>query len=79
MSKTSFIASVQEDHLDRIAEVVQGLNAKGFHVEQVLADIGMITGYTEDASTIGTVRVKGINSLEPDRSVGISPPDSPIQ
>lgn len=62
-----------------IADVRKGLTEAGFTVEQVLGEIGCITGAASDAVATRARSVPGVGDVSPDAPVDIGPPDSLIQ
>lgn len=60
-----------------VTEVRRDLESAGFHVEQVLDAVGVITGTLEGPSASSIRRIDGIEDVSPDVSVDIGPPDSP--
>lgn len=58
-------------------EVAADLKSKGFAVDQVLDEIGAITGAADD-SVVAKVRgIKGVADVSPDGDIDIGPPDAP--
>lgn len=58
-------------------EVAKDLKEKGFSVDQVLDEIGAITG-AADESVVSKLRaIKGVTDVSPDAPIDIGPPDSP--
>jgi len=58
-------------------DVAKDLRAKGFAVDQVLDEIGAITGAADDAIADKLRAVKGVADVSPDSPIDIGPPDSP--
>jgi hypothetical protein len=71
--------SVADDAIDRIDEVVAGLEEGGMHVEQVLRPIGVITGSVDSQRVRALGAVAGVAAVEPRRTVQLPPPDSDVQ
>lgn len=79
MAKINLTVSVREDHLLNIMEVAQGLRALGMEVQQVMDQVGVITG-TGDASQVPNLsKVPGVESVEASHSFQLPPPDARIQ
>jgi hypothetical protein len=79
MSTIKASVSVDEQYLDKLPNVVKRVKKVGFHVEQTLASIGVITG-TVDSEKIDSVRkVKGVASVEQEKQFQLPPPSSPTQ
>ncbi|HUQ81455.1 MAG TPA: hypothetical protein VM076_09970 [Gemmatimonadaceae bacterium] len=58
-------------------DVAKDLKAKGFTVDQVLDEIGAITGAADDAVAAKLRGVDGVSDVSPDGVIDIGPPDSP--
>lgn len=58
-------------------DVAKDLKAKGFVVEQVLDEIGSITGTADDAVAAKARSVRGVSDVSPDTTIDIGPPDAP--
>jgi hypothetical protein len=58
-------------------DVAKDLKAKGFAVDQVLDEIGSITGTADDAVAAKVRGVKGVADVSPDSPIDIGPPDAP--
>ena len=63
---------------DRSAkEIAKDLKAKGFTVDQVLDEIGAITG-AADESVVSKLRaIDGVADVSPEGEIDIGPPDAP--
>jgi len=61
-----------------LSDVRKNLVESGFTVDQVLGEIGLITGAAED-DVAGRVRkIPGVVDVSPEASIDIGPPDTPI-
>jgi len=61
-----------------LSDVRKNLVESGFTVDQVLGEIGLITGAAED-DVVGRVRkIPGVVDVSPEASIDIGPPDAPI-
>jgi len=58
-------------------EIAKDLKAKGFAVDQVLDEIGTITGAADDDVVPKLRAIKGVADVSPDMPIDIGPPDSP--
>ena len=58
-------------------EIAKDLKAKGFTVDQVMDEIGTITGAADDAVASKLRGVDGVTDVSPDTPIDIGPPDSP--
>jgi hypothetical protein len=70
--------SLSPEALDQIGKTVGRLERAGLQIEVVMGAIGIITGRVASSKIRRISRVQGI-TVEIDRSIGIPPPDSPIQ
>jgi hypothetical protein len=57
-------------------EVASDLKKSGFHVDQVLQEIGLITGKGADAAAHKARKVKGVTDVSANHEISIGPPDS---
>jgi hypothetical protein len=58
-------------------DVAKDLRAKGFSVDQVLDEIGAITGAADESVVPKLRAVKGVSDVSPEGTIDIGPPDSP--
>ena len=58
-------------------DVVKDLKAKGFTVDQVLDEIGTITGAGDDSVADKVRKIEGVSDVSPDSPIDIGPPDAP--
>ena len=58
-------------------DVAKDLKAKGFTVDQVMDEIGTITGAADDAVAAKLRGIDGVTDVSPDSPIDIGPPDSP--
>ena len=79
MPKVTVTIAIADDHLNQVAEVVNHLRAAGLAVQQVMAEIGVVTGTCESSQVAALSHVAGVDSVEGDRTIRLAPPDSPIQ
>lgn len=62
-----------------LSEIKKKLTESGFAVDQVLDEIGIITGTSSDEDVKRLRSVKGVSDVSPDQIVDIGPPDADIQ
>jgi hypothetical protein len=67
--KQNFIASVSDDYLDQIEQVVDQLRARGFEINQVLRITGVITGRVSAKIELSELSIEGITSIEKPRKL----------
>jgi hypothetical protein len=59
-----------------LADIAKDLTDAGFHVGETLAEIGIITG-SSDETAVGKARgVQGVTDIAPETAIDIGPPDS---
>jgi uncharacterized membrane-anchored protein len=71
--------TVDDTHLDKIEEVAAHLRKSGMHVDQVLNEIGVISGSVPDDRRQLLQTVTGVQSVEDTATVQLPPPESPVQ
>jgi hypothetical protein len=76
---TAVIVTVDDAHRAELDAVAESLRRHGLHVEQVLADVGLIAGRLPADRALGELRVEGVAAVEEARSVRLPPPDAPVQ
>jgi hypothetical protein len=74
-----YTAAVTDDHVDRIDEVADALRARGFNVEGVLAELGLITLDADPSGVEQAAAVEGVDSVTPSGDYQLPPPEAPIQ
>ena len=62
-----------------LSHVKKKLTESGFAVDQVLDEIGVITGTSSDVVVERLRKVAGVADVSPDEQIDIGPPDAPIQ
>lgn len=62
-----FIASVDDSQINHIGEIVEELQQKGFHVENVRRITGTISGSVDNEMSLHSVNIHGL-SIEKERS-----------
>jgi hypothetical protein len=76
---TQVSITVDDSHLDAISQVVAALRARGLHVDQVLDELGIITGSVPQGQHDALRSVDGVVSVEQGQHFRLPPPDSPVQ
>ncbi|MGB7439724.1 MAG: hypothetical protein WA919_01535 [Coleofasciculaceae cyanobacterium] len=79
MSRINLSVSVDDDHINRISEVVQNLKKAGMKVENLLDQLGIVTGWCESEKVAKVSQVEGVLDVESERTVQLAPPTSYIQ
>ena len=74
--KKGWVVTTSQDRA--IDDVTKDLEQAGFNVEQVLGEIGSITGGAEDDVAQKVRSIPGVVDVSPDAPVDIGPPDSDL-
>jgi len=61
-----------------VHEVVRDLKAAGLEIDNILAEIGVVTGSAAAGQLRKLREVRGVGDVSPDHPVDIGPPGSPI-
>lgn len=61
-----------------LGEVQKDLKKSGFAVDQVLDEIGCITGTCGDDVAEKVRRIRGVTDVSPEPQVDIGPPNAPV-
>jgi hypothetical protein len=73
------VATVTDEHQDRIEQVANALRLAGLQVTQVLEELGQVTGTVREDGLDALRAVVGVQSVDRSGEVRIAPPDSPVQ
>lgn len=76
---TAVIVTVDSAHLARLDAVAESLRRHGLQVEQLLPEVGLITGQLPDGRALAELRVEGVAAVEEARSIRLPPPDAAVQ
>jgi len=79
MSKVKLSVSIEDQHLDRLDEVVERVKHAGMSVDRVMGAIGVLTGSIEPEKLDSLRGVAGVSHVEASRSYSIAPPESDVQ
>ncbi|MCW2701327.1 MAG: uncharacterized protein JWQ45_2862 [Blastococcus sp.] len=71
--------TVDDGHLPAIEGVVARLRAHGMQVEQVLEELGVITGSASSAVRDSLTAVEGVAAVDEQLTHQLPPPDAPVQ
>jgi hypothetical protein len=72
--------SIDDEHLNKMPEVVKKIKKAGLKVDQQLESLGMITGSIDADKFDSLNRIKGVYNVERDEErFQIAPPDSEVQ
>jgi predicted transcriptional regulator len=63
---------------DSLGDIKKQLTEKGFTVEQVMDEIGCITGTATEEAVKKMKTIPGVTDISPDTDINIGPPDSPV-
>jgi hypothetical protein len=73
------IVSVADDWLGDMGAVVDALRTAGLRVDRVLMVAGIVTGTVDGDRFTSLSTVPGVADVETERTLGLPPPDSPVQ
>ncbi|GAB4158913.1 MAG: hypothetical protein Fur0046_38420 [Cyanobacteria bacterium J069] len=79
MANVHVTVSVADDHLDRLLEVADDLQKHGMTVEQIMDQVGIVTGSCAPAHLSALRQVSGVEHVESAHTFHLSPPNSKIQ
>ena len=71
--------AVDDDHVGNLDEVAERLRAVGMAVDELLGEIGIITGRIAESRKEELESVEGVSHVERSREYRLPPPDSEIQ
>lgn len=71
--------SVDDEHLEAIGAVVDALRGHGMQVEQVMDQLGIISGVVPEGAQGSLMGVEGVMSIDESLGYQLPPPDSPVQ
>lgn len=60
-----------------VSAVVSDIASSGFSIDEVLEEIGVITGHGSGSAVNAVRRLPGVADVSPDQPVDLGPPDSP--
>lgn len=73
------VVTVHDDQLDHVEEVADQLRGAGMRIDQVLGEIGVITGSLPEDRRAAVLSMPGIAAVENETTFQVPPPDSEIQ
>ncbi|RBY82875.1 hypothetical protein DQ238_02355 [Geodermatophilus sp. TF02-6] len=76
---TAVIVTVDDAHRTQVDTVAQELRERGLRVDQVLDEIGVISGRMPTGRPLAALQVDGVSSVEEAGRVQLPPPDAPVQ
>lgn len=79
MDERRVSVSVDDEHLEAIGAVVAALRGQGMQVEQVMDQLGIISGVAPAGARGALMAVEGVLSIDESQEVQLPPPDSPVQ
>lgn len=79
MPKVNLSVSIEDQHLDRVEEVVKRVKRAGMSVEEVMEGVGIVTGSIEPEKLDSLRGVAGVAHVEASRHFSIAPPESDVQ
>lgn len=79
MPKVKLSVSVDDQHMSKFSEVVKRVEKAGMKVDEKHPDIGVVNGSIEKDKIDSLRKVDGVQHVEEEREVRISPPESDVQ
>ncbi len=79
MSRVNLSVSVDDEHVHRFSEVLEGVKNAGMDVEQEMEGIGVMSGSIDSEKVDSLRKVEGVSHVEQSRRFQIAPPDSDVQ
>lgn len=73
------LISIADEARADMSTVVEGLRQAGLTVTEVLDAVGVVTGSADSEVIPSLSAVPGVLHVEPERTIRLPPPDSPIQ
>ena len=73
------IVTLRSDDLAQIDDVAQKLQAAGLIIDNVLRTLGQVTGRAEPEGVARLQDIEQVESVSPQRTMGVAPPDADIQ
>lgn len=61
-----------------VGDVSPRLSAAGFEIDEVLQEIGVVTGRGEDSVARELRRLSGVEDVSEEGEIGVAPPDSDV-
>ena len=71
--------SVDDEHLGAMSAVAEALRGQGMQVEQIMDQLGIISGVVADSARESVMGVEGVVSIDDSQGFQLPPPDSPVQ
>ncbi|KAA6432507.1 hypothetical protein ACD591_08565 [Rufibacter glacialis] len=65
--KIQFIASIDDEHMDQLNEIVQRLEKKGFSIQKVRKITGTISGIVDSMDKIREAKIEGVKIIDTER------------
>lgn len=75
-SSTTWIVTTSDQR--PISDIARDLTRAGFTTDQVLSDIGSITGSAAPGIAAKLRAIAGVIDVSPDTAIDIGPPDAPL-
>jgi len=79
MANVQVTVSIADDHLDRLLEVAEDLQEHGMKIDQVMDQVGVVTGSCPSGDLPALRRVPGVEHVESAQTFRLSPPHSRLQ
>ena len=79
MANVKISVSVDDEHIDQIADVSQQLQSAGMTVESTLPLVGIISGFTDSDNVDALSKCEGVHHVEAEQTFQLAPPESDVQ
>ncbi len=79
MSNVNLSIAIDDNYRERILEVSENLQSMGLNVEQLLDNLGIITGSCDSEKVAAFSRVEGVAHVELSQEYKLAPPESDVQ
>jgi hypothetical protein len=73
------VITIAPDYSAAMEPVVEALREHGMQVDQVLPEVGIISGRATDDQSLSNLYVEGVASVEEGMHFQLPPPESPVQ
>jgi hypothetical protein len=77
--RLNVLVSFDPTHPGGVERIAEALRSAGLEIDDVLGELGTITGKCADEAVPALSRVPGVTNVESGRGAGIAPPGSPVQ
>ena len=76
--KLQVILTLNQDAQAEGEHLIKEIEARGFELESVMGELGIITGKIAESKLKGLTKISGV-TVEQDQTVSLAPPDAEVQ